>query len=66
MDNSILMLLESIRDDCDGRKRCEGCPYSCKYYVTNDGKRDIRYSCAIQEIPERWQLETMEGLNYGR
>lgn len=66
IDKSIMISLEAIRDECEDRKHCEGCPYSCKYYV-NDGKtRETRYACVLQHIPDRWELETMEGLNDGR
>lgn len=61
-----MISLELIQNVCNERKYCEGCPYSCKYYVDRDGKRNTRYACVLKEIPERWQLETMEGFNYGR
>lgn len=66
IDNSIMISLELIRDDCKEKKHCEGCQYSCLYYVIEDGKRNTRHACVLKEIPERWQLETMEGLHNGR
>lgn len=33
IDMSIMISLETIRDVCTEIKHCEGCPYSCKYYV---------------------------------
>mgnify|MGYP002528625251 CR=1 FL=1 len=65
IDMSIMISLELIRDECTERKHCEGCPYSCKYYIKSDEKRETRYACVLKEIPENWQLETMEGLNDG-
>ncbi len=61
IDKSVMIVLETIRDECDERKHCEGCPYSCKYYVN----KDVRYACVLQHIPERWQLEDMEGRDNG-
>jgi len=66
IDTSIMISLEHIQNECNERKHCEGCSYSCKYYVDHDGKRNIHYACVLKEIPERWQLETMEGFNNGR
>lgn len=66
IDMSVMTVLETIRDECDERKNCEGCPYSCKYYARYEGKLDIRYACVLKEIPDRWQLETMEGLKDGQ
>ena len=66
IDMSVMKALETIRDYCEERKRCEGCPYSCKYYVNDEVKPDIRYACVLGHIPERWELETMEGLNDGQ
>ena len=62
IDKSVMFSLEAIRDECEERKQCPGCPYTCKYY----GKQNIQYACVLKEIPERWQLETMEGLKDGQ
>lgn len=71
IDMSIMISLETIRDVCTERKHCEGCPYSCKYYV-KEGDATVypRYACVLKETPENWQLETMyqiimEGENDG-
>lgn len=66
IDKSLITVLEAIRDECEERKQCPGCPYICKYYVNHDGKRSIRYACVLGHIPERWELETMEGLKDGQ
>ena len=66
IDKSIMFSLELIRDECQERKHCEDCPYSCKYYVNDGIEKSTRYACVLKEIPERWQLGTMEGLNNGR
>lgn len=67
IDNSLMAVLESIRDECGERKNCCGCPYSCTYYVNYDGKTvQISYACVLKDNPDCWQLETMEGLKDGQ
>lgn len=62
IDKSVIISLELIRDECDKRKCCEDCPYSCTYNVN----KQISYACVLKDTPDRWQLETMEGFNDGR
>ena len=65
IDKSVKISLELIRDECNERKHCVGCPYTCVYYVNDGIEKSIHYECVLKDIPEKWQLETMEGLNDG-
>ena len=66
MENKIYEVLDSIRDECTGMKKCKGCRFSCKYYVVHNEIRETRFACVLNEAPYRWQLETMEGFNNGQ
>ena len=45
-------LLDTIRETCTKRDRCEGCAFAGSYTTTNTG---LRYYCAIDEEPRKWQ-----------
>lgn len=53
MNNLLWLLLDAIRETCDRRKRCEGCPCAGEY-MSPTGKR---YYCAIEEVPSHWQTD---------
>ena len=61
----ILEVLNKIRDDCFNTEYCEYCPYSCTYYVSHNDVREERHGCVLNNAPEHWQLETMEGFYDG-
>lgn len=61
IDKSVMISLELIRTECDKRRDCDNCPYSCLYYCVVDGKQETHHACVLNEVPECWQLETMEG-----
>ena len=47
------LLLDTIRETCDRRDHCAGCPCAGEY-TSPTGKR---YYCAIEEIPSHWQTD---------
>lgn len=60
-EETILEVLNAIRDECGNTEHCRDCRFACKYHAD----RVERYACVLKETPERWQLETMEGFYNG-
>lgn len=49
------LLLDTIRETCGRREKCEGCPCAGEY----TGPSGIRYYCAIDGEPSHWQTDTI-------
>lgn len=50
------LLLDTIRETCDRRECCEGCPCAGSYKGP-EGR--TKYYCAIDEVPSHWQTDVI-------
>lgn len=55
MNTILWLILDNLRETCNNRECCEGCPCAGEY----TGPSGTIYYCAIDGEPSQWQTDTI-------